>query len=306
MPEPFTKIVSRLMLTGRAVPRRGPLLAAAAMAALSLAAHPAPAQDTPDTPAQTDATPTKATGDETAGTLDGQDAPQSDGKAAPEPKAKPEPGDTEPSEPAKASEPADAGETGDRRFPEGTPSLAERLALDPVDGSLGVFARDGADTRVELYPCAPDEAKLCGRIVWLRRLAEEDGSIRRDVKNPDEDLRERPLIGLEVLWDLSSKKGDQAVWTGGRIYNPDDGNDYRARLSFEDGNMLRLKACLLVICETQIWRQHSGPAEGTDAAADARNGTADLKGASQNAAGAQSGAHGGKEGGAETSAEPKE
>ncbi len=139
-------------------------------------------------------------------------------------------------------------------------SLPPGSLLPLLDDSFGIFAREGADTRIELFPCEDEE--LCGRIVWLRRMAEADGSKRRDLKNPDEDLRDRALIGMTVLWDLEARKNDDR-WTGGRIYNPDDGKDYRAKVRFMDDDTVELKACVLIICETQIWTRVQN---GTDTA----------------------------------------
>ncbi len=171
---------------------------------------------------------------------------------------------TPPPSPESDEAPQEAESTqvpADEVFPPGTPTREERLHLDPVEGSLGIYGREGAETRVELYPCA--ENSLCGRIVWLRRLAEPDGSVRRDLKNPEPELRMRPLIGLEVLWGLQGRDGTGRVWNRGRIYNPDDGNDYKARVEFREDNSIELKACIFIVCETQIWMHHGDPVGST-------------------------------------------
>ncbi|MGF1456445.1 MAG: DUF2147 domain-containing protein [Alphaproteobacteria bacterium] len=149
-------------------------------------------------------------------------------------------------------------------FPDGTPSREERLALAPVPDSMGIYAREGADTRIELYPCEDNE--LCGRIVWLRRLAEADGSVRKDLKNPDPDLQSRRLMGMMVLWGLERKDQQADKWVGGRIYNPDDGKDYKARLAFRDDEAVELQACIFLLCKTQIWRPHESAPVKSDRA----------------------------------------
>jgi uncharacterized protein (DUF2147 family) len=73
-----------------------------------------------------------------------------------------------------------------------------------------------------------------------------------DLKNKNPELRSRPLLGLTVLRNLRHS-GDNR-WTGGRIYNANDGEDYWAQVSLLDDGTLRLRAYVLfpVFGETQI------------------------------------------------------
>ncbi len=137
------------------------------------------------------------------------------------------------------------------QFPPDTPSLEERLDIDPVERSKGIYAQaiEWPLNRIELYECG--EGEMCGRLVWLYRMAEPDGSERLDAKNPDPDLRDRRLIGLEVLTGLTQKK--EGRWTGGEIYNANDGKSYRAAINFEKDGSVELKACFLFLCEEQDW-----------------------------------------------------
>ncbi len=170
-----------------------------------------------------------------------------------------------------ASSPARIAPAQHQSFPEGTPSLEERLTIEPVEDTLGVYGRDGADTRIELYNCGTDE--LCGRIVWLRRLAEDDGSVRKDLKNPDPDLQSRELMGMKVLWGLERKGKGGDRWVRGRIYNPDDGKDYKAHLAFRDDEAVELEACIFLLCKTQVWEPiKDAPVPGT-AVSDVETGT---------------------------------
>ncbi len=59
------------------------------------------------------------------------------------------------------------------------------------------------------------------------------GATRTDVANPDPALRDRPMLGLEILhgfaWD-----GD--AWRG-RVYDPISGNTYACRLDVDHGRL---------------------------------------------------------------------
>ena len=73
----------------------------------------------------------------------------------------------------------------------------------------------------------------------------------RDANNADESLRERTVIGIELLSGFAEARPGR--WTGGRIYNPEDGRTYDSRLVEQDESTLTVKGCVLFICKSQIW-----------------------------------------------------
>jgi uncharacterized protein (DUF2147 family) len=44
-------------------------------------------------------------------------------------------------------------------------------------------------------------------------------------------------------------------WTGGRLYNPEDGRDYKGSLQLRSDSTLVVSGCALFICQTQVWRR---------------------------------------------------
>jgi len=116
----------------------------------------------------------------------------------------------------------------------------------------GRWATEGFGSIVELRPCAGAPAELCGRIVWLWAPA-PGGRERVDGRNPDPTLRSRPIIGTEIVSGL--RETSPGVWTGGRLYNPDDGRTYAGTARLK-GGLLELKGCALtVVCRDQTWRR---------------------------------------------------
>jgi len=75
-------------------------------------------------------------------------------------------------------------------------------------------------------------------VTWLRSPFDENGCDLRDHYNPDPALRERPVIGVQILTGLKPA-GD--AWTGGAIYDPGSGSTYHCTLSLEGENRLRLR-----------------------------------------------------------------
>jgi len=115
-----------------------------------------------------------------------------------------------------------------------TVSLARTVsAASPV----GVWYAEGGAARVQIDPCAD---AICGRVVWLRSPFDEDGCDQRDGRNPDPALRDRPLVGLEVLTGLQAS-GDGERWSGGTIYDPASGRTYRCSARLDGPDRLHIR-----------------------------------------------------------------
>lgn len=77
-----------------------------------------------------------------------------------------------------------------------------------------------------------------------------------DIHNPDPALRDRPLIGLEILSGFDYD-GDGA-WSGGFIYDPNSGKTYRCKLQLKDPNTLHLRGYIGIslLGRTDVWTRH--------------------------------------------------
>lgn len=123
---------------------------------------------------------------------------------------------------------------------------------EPRPDLIGRWATEGFGSIVEFKPCASAPAELCGRIVWLWAPA-AGGRAPVDRYNPEPALRSRPIIGSEIVSGL--REVSPGVWTGGRLYNPDDGRTYAGTIRVK-GGLLELKGCALsVVCRNQTWRR---------------------------------------------------
>jgi uncharacterized protein (DUF2147 family) len=72
------------------------------------------------------------------------------------------------------------------------------------------------------------------------------------------DLKDRPLVGLRILWDFVPDGSNQngGEWSGGQVLDPETGKIYRASIALEDGGKkLRLHGYFLVtlLGRTEHW-----------------------------------------------------
>ena len=133
-----------------------------------------------------------------------------------------------------------------------------------ADGILGIwFTRDGK-SRVEVYKCGE---YYCGKIVELTAVAfqeEEIGDVPEgaelDRNNPDPELRQRPLLGLEFMKRFSFK-GNR--WSGGTIYDPEKGKTYKGKLTMKPDGSLRVRGYLAnpSLGRTSTWTRTMPEAE---------------------------------------------
>ncbi len=129
------------------------------------------------------------------------------------------------------------------------------LAASDVDSAEGVWLTADGGAQVRIAPCANQADQLCGTIVWLKDPFDEPGQPSRDLHNPNPELRSREILGLELLHGLRRKSAGH--WTGGRVYNSDNGKSYRASIHVTKQGALRIEGCLLLFCSGETWRRVS-------------------------------------------------
>lgn len=126
----------------------------------------------------------------------------------------------------------------------------------------GKWQTESTNAHVDLYRCAdPARGVVCGKVVWLRNATNPDGSPAasveevRDVKNPDESLRNRRILGLEFLYSFKPADGEAGTYDGGKIYNAEDGDTYSARIRLETPDTLVLRGFVLMpmLGKSQTW-----------------------------------------------------
>jgi Delta7-sterol 5-desaturase len=118
---------------------------------------------------------------------------------------------------------------------------------------VGEWATQGNAAHVRIERCSTAPELLCGLVTWLWEPIDADGEPVRDKHNPDSRLRARTVVGLSLLEDFRGGATGEAL--EGRIYNPENGRTYRAVLKLRSPDILEVKGCVLIVCDTQVWRR---------------------------------------------------
>ncbi|WP_041738848.1 DUF2147 domain-containing protein [Echinicola vietnamensis] len=80
-----------------------------------------------------------------------------------------------------------------------------------------------------------------GKVIWLADM-EEGAEAPLDTENEDPSLRERSILGLNILEGLAYEDGE---WVDGELYDPESGKIYRCLARFKrDEDQLEVRGYL--------------------------------------------------------------
>jgi uncharacterized protein (DUF2147 family) len=127
----------------------------------------------------------------------------------------------------------------------GLSMLAAAAAVSP-DSAIGRWRTQTRNGVVEIERCG---GSICGKLLSSDGLRTNPDM--RDINNKDPNLRSRKLLNLQVLGGFT--RGD-AEWSGGTIYNGEDGGTYKATVTPIDADHLKVKGCIIwPLCKSQTW-----------------------------------------------------
>jgi uncharacterized protein (DUF2147 family) len=115
-------------------------------------------------------------------------------------------------------------------------------AAAPISGHWITQSKDGV---VEIYPCG---AALCGKLVKFL-VTPPAGAGVKDLNNPDKTLRNRTILGMNVLTGFKSDGNEYK----GQIYDPKSGKTYRSIVYKGKSGNLVVKGCIGPFCQAQTW-----------------------------------------------------
>lgn len=120
------------------------------------------------------------------------------------------------------------------------------FAQDPIEG---LWYNEEKTAKIRIYKAKND--KFYGKIDWLKEPV-KDGKERTDEKNPDEDKRSEPLLGLVVLKGFEKSGKDE--YEDGTIYDPKNGKTYSCIITYK-GDKLNVRGYVGFswIGRTAVW-----------------------------------------------------
>ena len=96
-----------------------------------------------------------------------------------------------------------------------------------ADEIIGVYWSPEKDAKIEIFK---RDNRYYGRSVWV-------AAMRKDVKNPDETLKRREVLGIELLTGFLFTDNSYA---NGKIYDPETGKTYECKMTLTE-NILKVR-----------------------------------------------------------------
>lgn len=118
-------------------------------------------------------------------------------------------------------------------------SVAASAALAQTNppNALGLWLDDEGKAGIQIERC---ERALCGKVVWLKEPNDTAGKPWKDILNPEAAKRDTPVCGLQIIGDL--KRETDGNWTGGWVYDPEEGKRYNFEVTVKDADTLQVLA----------------------------------------------------------------
>lgn len=132
-------------------------------------------------------------------------------------------------------------------------------AQDAADKVKGYWLTEEGTSQIYIYKAK--NGNYYGKICWLDE-PNEFGAPKKDKENPDEKLRDRPLMDLLLLTSFEYDK-HKKEWKNGSIYDAKSGKTYDCYMWFENGNEqeLKIKGFLMgmrFIGRETTWKREAG------------------------------------------------
>jgi uncharacterized protein (DUF2147 family) len=110
----------------------------------------------------------------------------------------------------------------------------------------GKWLTDNGDSIMEIGPCGP---AMCGKVHKVLK-APPGGGVALDKNNPDPALRNRPILGLTLFRNFKDGGNE---WTGGTLYDPRAGKEYKGTLVRLANGNLKLTGCWGPFCRSKVF-----------------------------------------------------
>ena len=125
------------------------------------------------------------------------------------------------------------------------------------DAVLGKWLNGKQTAQIEI---TKSDGKYFGKIVWLKEPVypgddkkKMAGKQKVDRENPDPTRHATPLLGLLVLRNFVF--AGKNLWEQGQIYDPDNGKDYRCKMTLTSADVLNVRGFIGIslIGRTDVW-----------------------------------------------------
>ena len=120
------------------------------------------------------------------------------------------------------------------------------------DEIIGEYLTDRGGSKSKVRVTKAADGTYTAQMFWVEKPLDSKGNKRKDVKNPDKNLRNVDLDQVILVKGLKydAKKKE---WNDTKIYDPGSGKIYSVDIEFKDAKTLKVYGNILGIGKTVYW-----------------------------------------------------
>lgn len=133
------------------------------------------------------------------------------------------------------------------------PVLAQNYN-DKADNIVGEYLTDRGGSKSKVRVTKENGGTYRAQIFWVEKPLDKNGNKRKDVKNPDKNLRS---VDIDKVVIISGLKYDveEKEWNGAKIYDPSKGMRVSVEAEFVEPKKLKLFGNIWGIGTTIYWQK---------------------------------------------------
>lgn len=131
------------------------------------------------------------------------------------------------------------------------PSFAQSINKNG-DEIIGEYLTDRGGSKSKVRVTKETNGTYTAQIFWVENPLDKDGNKRKDVNNPDKNLRNVDIDKVVIVKGLKFDKSE-GEWNGAKIYDPSKGIRVNVEAEFVDAKKLKLFGNIWGIGTTIYW-----------------------------------------------------
>ncbi|MBE6303121.1 MAG: DUF2147 domain-containing protein [Bacteroidales bacterium] len=134
------------------------------------------------------------------------------------------------------------------------PTFAQNTFNSKADNIIGEYLTDRGGSKSKVRVTKAADGTYTAQLFWVENPNDANGKKRKDVKNPDKNLRNTDIDKVVIIKGLKYIKEDKQ-WGDTKIYDPSRGFRVNVTAEFVSADKLKLRGTVFGVGTTIYWQK---------------------------------------------------
>ena len=134
------------------------------------------------------------------------------------------------------------------------PAFSQASLNSKADNIVGEYLTDRGGSKSKVRVTKAADGTYTAQLFWVENPNDAKGNKRKDVNNPDRNLRNVDIDKVVIVKGLKYLKDDKR-WGDAKIYDPSKGVRVNVTAEFVSANKLKLRGTVFGIGTTIYWQK---------------------------------------------------